>query len=82
MIFEVDAESGQVQVLQSPYELTLDTGSEIEFPVYNNVAYELPETGGPGNFLYTMGGMLLTAAAGLTLLYNQTKRRKEENASS
>ena len=82
VIFEVNAEYGQVQVIQSPYELTLKTGSEIDFPVYNNVAYELPETGGPGNFLYTMGGMLLTAAAGLTLLYNQTKRRKEENASS
>ena len=45
-------------------------------------SYTLPETGGPGTSLYTMGGVLLMAAAGLTLLYNHTRRRKEETASS
>ena len=45
-------------------------------------SYTLPETGGTGTSMYTMGGVLLMAAAGLTLLYNQTKRRKEESASS
>lgn len=44
-------------------------------------APELPETGGTGTYLYTMGGALLMAAAGI-LLYIQNKRRKEETASS
>ena len=44
-------------------------------------APELPETGGTGTYLYTMGGALLMATAGI-LLYIQNKRRKEETASS
>lgn len=44
-------------------------------------APELPETGGAGTALYTAGGTLLMAAAGI-LLYIQNKRRKEETASS
>ena len=44
-------------------------------------APELPETGGAGTALYTAGGALLMAAAGI-LLYIQNKRRKEENTSS
>ena len=46
-----------------------------------DVEYELPETGGAGTHLYTIGGALLIMAAGI-LLYNHTKRRKEDNASS
>ena len=37
---------------------------------------ELPQTGGPGTILYTMGGLLLMISAGL-LLYIETKRRKK-----
>lgn len=37
---------------------------------------ELPQTGGPGTILYTMGGLLLMIAACL-LLYIETKRRKK-----
>lgn len=43
--------------------------------------YELPETGGPGTKLYTIGGMLLMACSGFLLMYNK-KRRKEDMASS
>ena len=39
--------------------------------------YEIPETGGPGTILYTMGGLLLMITAGLLLMYNQKKRRRE-----
>lgn len=44
--------------------------------------YELPNTGGAGTQLYTMGGLLLMAAAGFILLYSHTKRRKEDAESS
>lgn len=43
--------------------------------------HELPATGGPGDKMYTVGGLLLIAAAGILLLYNQNKRRKEGSAS-
>lgn len=44
-------------------------------------SYELPATGGSGTTtLYTIGG-LLTGIAGLLLLYNDKKRRKEGFAS-
>lgn len=39
--------------------------------------YEIPETGGTGTTLYTMGGLLLMLTAGLLLMYNQKKRRRE-----
>ena len=43
---------------------------------------ELPETGGAGTVPYTMGGVLLLTGAAFLLLYHQTKRRKEDSASS
>lgn len=43
---------------------------------------ELPETGGAGTVPYTMGGVLLLTGAAFLLLYNHTKRRKEDSASS
>lgn len=49
--------------------------------IENTPGYELPETGGAGMTSYTMGGLLLTAAA-LLLLYIQSKRGKEDFASS
>ena len=52
------------------------TNTESDTP-----GYVLPETGGAGTQLYTAGGALLTAAAGI-LLYIQNKRRKEGTASS
>ncbi len=44
--------------------------------------YELPETGGAGTYLYTMGGLLLIMAAAVLLYIQTTKRRKEETLSS
>lgn len=49
--------------------------------VTNRLNYaELPNTGGPGQIPYTIGGLLLLAA-GLTLLYYQQKRRREGRTS-
>lgn len=50
--------------------------------VPNSSGYELPETGGAGTTLYTIGGLLLIAGAGTLLLYSKKKRRKEDFASS
>ena len=51
-----------------------------ELTVTNYAGFELPQTGGAGTHLYTMGGMLLLAAA--VLLYiHILKRRKEEQPS-
>lgn len=47
----------------------------------DNPEITLPETGGSGTKLYTLGGMLLMACAGFLLMYNK-KRRKEDMASS
>ncbi|MDO5413359.1 MAG: LPXTG cell wall anchor domain-containing protein [bacterium] len=43
---------------------------------------ELPSTGGAGTVPYTMGGSLLLTGAAFLLLYNHTKRRKEDSSSS
>lgn len=48
----------------------------------NTTGYELPNTGGAGTVPYTMGGLLLLTGAVFLLLYNYTKRRKEDSASS
>ena len=50
--------------------------------VTNTTGYELPDTGGAGTMSYTAGGALLITGAALLLLYNHTKRRKEDSASS
>ena len=42
----------------------------------NTMLYELPETGGAGTYLYTLGGLLLMMAAAISL-YIHNKRRRE-----
>ena len=44
--------------------------------------YTLPNTGGPGTRLYTLGGLFLALSAGGFLLYNHFRRRKEDRISS
>ncbi len=51
---------------------SLDWGGTIENITY----YELPATGGPGTYLYTIGGLLTSAFAGILLLYKHQRRRK------
>lgn len=78
VIFEILAEAGQVNLLQCPYELTLSGGPEIDFPIYNAVAYELPETGGIGTTPYTVGGLLLMIVALALLMYSHKRRKGEQ----
>ena len=44
--------------------------------------YELPQTGGPGNAMYIMGGLLLMAASAILLWHSKKKCGKEDAASS
>ena len=75
--------AGDIKITLGPNVEGMNANGLYPVTVVNREpSYTLPETGGPGTSLYTMGGVLLMAAAGLTLLYNHTRRRKEETASS
>ena len=50
--------------------------------IVNTASHALPMTGGSGTNLYTAGGALLIACAGILLLYSKKKRKKEDLASS
>ena len=49
--------------------------------IINNTQYRLPNTGGPGTTLYTIGGLLTVLAAGCLLLYSNKKRGKGKASS-
>ena len=61
---------------------TIATGETKPAAFVNTPYYELPSTGGAGTGPYITGGLLLTAAASVLLLYNHIKRRKEDTAFS
>lgn len=70
--------------VEDPESLTDFTGGTVV--VTNRVSPfqggpELPKAGGSGTHLYTLGGLLLSAAAGALLMYKLGKRRKEDFAS-
>ena len=44
--------------------------------VVNRLGYSMPESGGPGTHLYTVGGTLLLLSAGALLLYYHLRRRR------
>ena len=80
-------------VVKGTKEITLPSGTDKTVTVTNLtggktftnkeiVSYALPETGGAGTTLYTLGGLLLMAVAEFFLLYNYKNRRKEDGASS
>lgn len=54
------------------YSLTINGDA---FCNTKTIAYELPETGGAGTKLYTIGGLLLVMGAGFILLYRSKKGR-------
>lgn len=70
------------ELVNGSYDTTYDNNGGVTegvITIKNTMkpGYELPETGGPGTTTqYTIGG-LLTGIAGLLLLYNDKKRRKE-----
>lgn len=50
--------------------------TENTVTVYNSTGYELPESGGLGTTMYTIGGLLLITGAGSLLLADNKKHRK------
>lgn len=60
---------------------TIETGAVKPASFVNRPYHELPNSGGAGTTLYTIGGLALVLGAGI-LLYIHTKRRKEDVASS
>ena len=70
LLTEVDAEEGYDRYI----ELTKDSANGVVITVKNSELYKLPSTGGPGIYLYMLGGVALMMA-GTLLVY---KKRKEE----
>ena len=74
-----DSVSAEItQVWKDGEALTAE--SPIAF-VNKLASYELPQTGGPGTTLYTLGGTTMVLSAAL-LLYNHRKRRRGEASST
>ena len=48
----------------------------VIFTFENQVAYTLPETGGSGVYVYTIGGILLMIAGALLLYKNKNNKNK------
>lgn len=72
--------SQEVYVKTAEVSIEADKTADVECT--NTTGYELPDTGGAGTVPYTMGGLLLLTGAAFLLLYNHTKRRKEDSTSS
>ena len=75
----IDLHDKELHDIESPH---LGKTIHPEFWIHVRSGYELPNTGGAGTVPYTMGGVLLLTGAVFLLLYNHTKRRKEDSASS
>ena len=66
------------------YGALVQTGNNAYAVTVTNVCtltYMLPETGSGGTHLYTAGGLLLTCLAGIALIFNQRRRRRDEYSS-
>ena len=77
IIFQVSAEDQTATVISYPDRPELEGAVGEVLPVYNDVAVVLPETGGPGTYLYTTAGLLLMLTSAAYLVYNSRKRRRE-----
>ena len=61
----IDKDGEEIDNKQSMWELTTEGG--IVLKIKNNIVYSLPSSGGPGIFLYTIGGAMLLMAGSLIL---------------
>ena len=79
IIFKVDTVEKKITLIdENGTELTTHEMWELEgndcIKIKNNILYDLPQSGGPGIYWYTIGGMLLMMAGSLILYKN--KRRE------
>lgn len=72
----------EVTVGENPESEYVTKKQDNSLTVYNVGGHELPATGGTGITRYTTGGTLLSACAGILLLYIKRKRRMEDSVSS
>lgn len=92
VIAETHQEGFQVQYSGETVSISLENGAPVTavkvsfngsngllVTVTNLPAIILPATGGAGTSLYTMGGLVLMAAAGMILLYSRKARRRKED---
>lgn len=70
------ADSGTVTEDNTSTGSIVIDGTDVQY--INNSTYELPETGGAGTQMYTMGGLLLMLTAGILLMYSHRRRGKED----
>lgn len=61
-------------MIAGPAGYTLTLTQDTTVTAVNTAGYALPETGGTGTYLYTLGGGLLLIAAGALLLYKQRRK--------
>ena len=68
---------------QNGFTVTIGESESSTVTVTNSVSYpELPETGGSGTSLYTIGGLTMLISAAVLLIMPHTKRRKGDLHSS
>ncbi len=72
--YSVEVAYGEVYVTVTAQDGTV---KDWDGTVLNHTFYELPETGGQGKGVYTVGGSVLVAVACMTLLYKKKKHRRE-----
>lgn len=78
IIFNVDAENGTVEIVDYPgYEELEGIADATDFRIYNEILYELPETGGIGTNVFTIGGAIIMLGS-LFAGYMMKRRREGE----
>lgn len=78
IIFNVDAENGTVEIVDYPgYEELEGIADATDFRIYNEILYEIPETGGIGTNMFTIGGAVLMMGS-LFVGYMMKRRREGE----
>ena len=64
----IESNSGEVKKSEAT-----EGNTTVHFYFENTAVYELPSAGGPGIFLYMVGGILLMMAAALLLYKNKSR---------
>ncbi|MCD7814408.1 MAG: LPXTG cell wall anchor domain-containing protein [Lachnospiraceae bacterium] len=60
----------------TPISVSRGDSTEVARTVTNNPGFELPESGGPGTWMFTLTGLILSGGAAWMLLYRCRKKRR------
>lgn len=72
--------TGDTPTINPDGSCTVTLTQDTVITAVNTTGFELPNTGGPGTWLYTLGGSLLLMAAGALLLYKQRRKGGAESS--